>query len=130
MRRVLAALILAAGLLGGASRGDEIVLLDFSRPLAEGEWGDLRTPVADEKALPIDGYVEADQRRRPFARSAAYGDDLHPVKLEISGEHASSGKYSLKLTYSGGRFPTVTTSSLPIGSLTDIQGFYAEVTAP
>ena len=35
-----------------------------------------------------------------------------PVKIELSTEHATSGKHSLKLTFAGGAWPTVTTTQV------------------
>jgi outer membrane protein assembly factor BamB len=50
------------------------------------------------------------------------------VKTERSREHATSNKYSMKLTFSGGRFPTVTTPC-PIADWTGFKAFKADVTA-
>jgi hypothetical protein len=35
-----------------------------------------------------------------------------PVKMELSDEHAASGRHSLKLTFAGGQWPTVTTTDV------------------
>jgi hypothetical protein len=35
------------------------------------------------------------------------------AKWELSTEHATSGKHSLKITFAGGRWPTVTTTQVP-----------------
>ena len=51
-----------------------------------------------------------------------------PVKIELSGENAASGKRCLKLTFSGGKYPTVTTHS-PLEDWTVYNSFKADVTA-
>src|SRR4051812_2507739 len=50
------------------------------------------------------------------------------VKLERLDKHATSGKHSLKLTFAGGHFPTVTSAS-PIADWTGCKAFKADVTA-
>jgi len=50
-----------------------------------------------------------------------------PVKIELSKEHATSGKHSLKLTFSGGNWPTVTTTKVP-DDWSAFQTFKADVT--
>jgi hypothetical protein len=50
-----------------------------------------------------------------------------PVKLERVAEHATSGKHSLKLTFAGGRWPTVTTTRV-IDDFSPYQTFHADVT--
>jgi len=51
-----------------------------------------------------------------------------PVKIELSGENAASGKRCLKLTFSGGKYPTVATHS-PLEDWTVYNSFKADVTA-
>jgi hypothetical protein len=50
-----------------------------------------------------------------------------PVRLERVPEHATSGTQSLKLTFAGGRWPTITTTSVPDDWL-PYQTFLADVT--
>jgi len=50
------------------------------------------------------------------------------VRRDLSGEHVTSGKASLKLTFAGGRFPTVTTPA-PVADWTGFKAFKADVTA-
>jgi hypothetical protein len=50
-----------------------------------------------------------------------------PVKIELSTENATSGKHSLKLTFAGGRWPTITTTQIP-DDWTPWQTFQADVT--
>jgi hypothetical protein len=52
-----------------------------------------------------------------------------PVKLELAAEHATSGKHSLKLTYAGGRLPTVGTDAVPVADWSGYKTFRADVTA-
>ena len=42
----------------------------------------------------------------------AAGDKEPPVKIEQSADHATAGKHSLKLTFAGGRWPTVATEGV------------------
>src|SRR5262245_42573195 len=35
------------------------------------------------------------------------------AKIALSTDHATSGKHSLKITYAGGRWPTITTTKVP-----------------
>jgi hypothetical protein len=51
-----------------------------------------------------------------------------PVKLEIAAGNATSGKHSLRLTFAGGQWPTVTTTRVP-GDWLPYQTFKADITA-
>jgi hypothetical protein len=66
----------------------ERVLYDFEDAADLASWSNLS----------IENPAEADQRIRKEP----------PVKVELSAEHVSSGKSSLKLTFEGGAWPTVT----------------------
>jgi len=66
----------------------ERVLFDFEEAADLADWSNLA----------IENPAEADRRIRQEP----------PVRLELSPEHASSGRSSLKLTFSGGAWPTVT----------------------
>src|SRR5438552_18264731 len=50
-----------------------------------------------------------------------------PAKIELSTEHATSGGHSLKITFAGGRWPTITTTRVPTDWL-PYQSFKADVT--
>src|SRR5262249_23863333 len=50
-----------------------------------------------------------------------------PIKAERSTDHATSGKHSLKLTFAGGTWPTLTTTRVP-PDWTAYQTFKADVT--
>jgi hypothetical protein len=50
-----------------------------------------------------------------------------PAKIELSPEHATSGKRSLKLTFAGGSWPTITTTQVPDDWL-PYQMFEADIT--
>ena len=50
-----------------------------------------------------------------------------PARFELSTEHATSGKHSLKITFAGGRWPTLTTTQVPADWLPH-QTFKADVT--
>jgi hypothetical protein len=51
-----------------------------------------------------------------------------PAKIELSGEHATRGEHSLKISFAGGRWPTVTTTAVP-GDWMPYWTFKADVTA-
>src|SRR6185436_1871651 len=85
--RLLALLLL----LSPASQdpGDRL-LFDFEQTGEAGRWTNLE--IADP--------AQADKRIQKEP----------PVRVELSPEHATSGGKSLKLTFAGGRWPTVATS--------------------
>jgi hypothetical protein len=51
-----------------------------------------------------------------------------PAKIELSAENASRGKHSLKITFAGGRWPTITTTEV-LGDWMPYSTFRADVTA-
>jgi hypothetical protein len=51
-----------------------------------------------------------------------------PVRIEPSTDHATSGKHSLKLTYAGGNWPTITTTPI-VDDWLPYQTFEADITA-
>lgn len=51
-----------------------------------------------------------------------------PVRVELSADHATSGSHSLKLTFAGGTWPTITTESVSQDWL-KAKTFHADVTA-
>jgi hypothetical protein len=51
-----------------------------------------------------------------------------PVKFELSADHTTSGKHSLKLTFAGGTWPTITTEAVSQDWLAS-KTFHADVTA-
>lgn len=71
-----------------------------------------------------------------FAGVKAWANSLHtegggkepPVKVEQSTDHAAAGKHSLKLTFAGGRWPTVGTDAVSQDWLA-FKTFKADVTA-
>jgi hypothetical protein len=97
---LLLGLSFAAGQAEPPSPADK-VLYDFEEPDALRGWSNLEVPGAKEKEP--------------------------PVKLERVAEHATSGRHSLKLTFAGGQWPTVTTAQVHDDWLTH-QTFHADVT--
>jgi len=83
--RILAVCLCLAGFRQGEG---ERVLFDFEKDSDAAAWSNLGVP------------PDADRRVK----------EEPPVKVELSEEHASSGRKSLKLTFAGGRWPTVTTA--------------------
>jgi hypothetical protein len=79
----------------------ETVLYDFETADDLKAWSNLELPDAKEKEP--------------------------PVKLELSDEHATSGKRSLKLTFARGNWPTVTTTQV-LDDWLPHQTFRADVT--
>lgn len=54
-------------------------------------------------------------------------DKEPPIKLELSNEHATWGKHSLKLTFAGGNWPTIATTNIQ-GEWLPFKTFQADVT--
>jgi hypothetical protein len=87
----------------GMARGPtEVVLFDFEDEADLKAWSNLEVEGAKEKEPPI--------------------------KLERVAEHATSGKHSLKLTFGGGHWPTITTTKV-LDDWQQYQTFLADVTA-
>jgi hypothetical protein len=87
--RLVAAFVLAAVSGGPARPADppaEKVVYDFEDPAGIKTWTDLVLPGAKDKEP--------------------------PVKVEQSADHATAGNHSLKLTFSGGRWPTIATEGV------------------
>lgn len=80
----------------------ETLLFDFEKPADLKVWSNLQLP---------DG-----KQQEP------------PVKIELSAENATRGKHSLKLTFAGGRWPTITTTDVPADWM-PYWTFQADVTA-
>lgn len=87
--------------LGGQERPPEKVLFDFESPAEVAAWSNLDLPDAKSKEP--------------------------PVKIAFSGEHATSGKGCLKLTFAGGKWPTATTTQV-LDEWVGYQTFSADVT--
>ena len=105
MRKILLIAVIALLQTGGAS-GEEpssMVLYDFEAKDALAGWENLVLPQSQE--------------REPA------------VNLEQATEHATVGKQSLKLTFAGGNWPTVTTTKVDDAWLR-YQTFHADVFAP
>jgi hypothetical protein len=106
MRHVLAIFLSLAGftILSGAdpkAAPAEKLIFDFEDPADLKAWSNLDLPDAKVKEP--------------------------PAKLELSTENVTSGKHSLKITFSGGAWPTITTTQVP-DDWTPYQTFKADVT--
>ena len=102
MKKLLCWLFLLAIVLqSGAAQPakEDLLLFDFEDPADVKVWSNLELP----------------KDREP------------PIKLELSAEHATSGKHSLKLTFAGGRWPTITTTNIQ-GEWLPYKSFQADVT--
>ena len=71
---------------GSKPEPKEILLFDFERPADLKAWSNLVLPGTKDKEP--------------------------SVKIELSAENATRGKHSLKLTFAGGRWPTITTTEV------------------
>jgi hypothetical protein len=80
----------------------EVVLSDFEDPADWKAWSNFELPDAKQK--------------EPAA------------KIELSTENATRGKHSLKITFAGGGWPTITTTAVPEDWMA-YETFYADVTA-
>jgi hypothetical protein len=80
----------------------ETLLFDFERPADLTVWSNLMLPDVRQKEPPI--------------------------KIELSGDNATRGKQSLKLTFAGGHWPTITTTDVPADWM-PYWTFRADVTA-
>lgn len=96
---------LGLALLLAAPQEGPRVLFDFEKDGDLAAWSPLGVPAGADRRV----------REEP------------PVRIELTGEHAASGSRSLKLTFSGGRWPTVTTA-VPREDWMPYQRLTAEVT--
>src|SRR6516164_4712174 len=104
MRIFLSFVVLAPFLAGAVSAADRPpvkVLFDFEEESDLKVWTNLELPGAKEKEP--------------------------PAKIELSTEHATSGKRSLKITYAGGTWPTITMTQV-LDDWLPYQTFLADVT--
>ena len=104
MRIFLSFVVLAPFLAGAVSAADRPpvkVLFDFGEETDLRAWANLELPGAKEKEP--------------------------PAKLELSTEHVKSGKRSLKITFAGGTWPTITTTQV-LDDWLPYQTFLADVT--
>jgi hypothetical protein len=93
----------------GAARAEDKVLFDFEDAAALKDWSAL---ALDEKS------------KLPGAHEPA-------AKWELSTEGATSGKQALKITFDGGKWPTLTTTAVPLAEnwvAQKFQTFKADVT--
>jgi hypothetical protein len=88
------------------------VLFDFESPGDLNDWSALTPQVAAEQD--------------PKGQSSDAKPQPAP-KLELSGEHATSGGHALKLTFSAGPWSTITTTRVP-GDWSAWLSFHADVT--
>jgi hypothetical protein len=93
--------LMALALLVQPAAPAEKVLFDFENEADLKAWSNLALPDAREKEP--------------------------PVRLERVAEHATSGKHSLKLTFAGGHWPTITTTQV-LDDWLPYQTFKADVT--
>lgn len=100
-RFCLAAALIVTGVAASPLAADEALLYDFEDSSALDGWSNLELPEAADKEP--------------------------AVKLAIVPDHATTGQSSLELTFSGGQFPTATTTQV-LGDWLPYQTFKADVT--
>lgn len=98
---LLVPLFLAAGAAATGDKPADKVLFDFEDPADLKAWSNLDAPDAKVKEP--------------------------PVKIELATEHATAGKHSLKLTFAGGNWPTITTTQV-LDDWLPYQTFTADIT--
>jgi len=120
-------MLLWLGLTVATAAAGERVLFDFAEPGCEKAWSNI-----DIYALrQAEAKAEAEARAKagqPAARLPAALPAEPPVKIERSEHGTGSGRYALKLTFAGGRFPTVSAKS-PLEDWRPYKSFRAEATA-
>ncbi|MDB5307375.1 MAG: hypothetical protein JWO38_1577 [Gemmataceae bacterium] len=86
-------------------------------------------PAADEPAdrVQYDFEAPADVKAWSNLEPAGARDQEPPARIEQSTDHATAGKHTLKLTFAGGRWPTVTTDQVTQDWLS-FKTFKADVT--
>jgi hypothetical protein len=82
-------------------------------------------PPAQEKVL-FD-FEEATDLQAWSSLELPEGPEEPPIQFELSAENATSGQHSLKITFAGGNWPTITTSQVPDDWM-PFQTFKADVT--
>ena len=85
-------------------------------------------PKAAEETLLFDFEEQADLKAWSNLELPEDKAKEPPAKIELSTENATRGKQSLKLTFAGGRWPTITTTQIPADWM-PYWTFKADVTA-
>ena len=119
-------LVLSTGL---SALADSKVLFDFEDAAAVKAWSNANVYALREAEV----KAAADARSATNAAAPAYKPPASipsepPVQIEQSTENAPAGQHSFKLTFAGGRMPTVSIAS-PLADWTPYKTFRAEVTA-
>ena len=128
----LSAVVCAWLVATGIAAAEEKMLFDFESDPAIQAWTNVDVPALRE----AEGRADVEARRKAAADPATVPDyrppnppptKEPPVQIESSPENATSGQRSLKLTFGGGRFPTISTAS-PVADWTAYKSFRADVT--
>ncbi len=128
--------LVAAGMLllcGRPAQAEEKVLYDFEDEGELKSW--TPTNLAELREAARKALFERLAREKGAAAPHYQPPNPLPapepaIKLELSPDHATSGKHSLKLTYAGGKLPTVGTGAISITDWSAYKTFRADVTAP
>ncbi len=111
---------------------EEKVLMDFKEPGEVKNWSPTNLDELREAANKA--FFEKLATTKGDKLSA-YRPPQHPpapeppVKLELATEHATPGKHNLKLTYAGGKLPTVGTDKITVDDWSPYKTFQADVFA-
>jgi len=117
--RSIGTTLLLSGLAAGMAAAGDRVLFDFQEPGCEKAWSNI-----DIYAL---RQAEA-KAGQPAATLPAALPAEPPVKIEQGERSAAGGRHALKLTFAGGRLPTVSAKS-PLENWLPYKSFRAEATA-
>ena len=112
--------LVAVGMLflaGRAAFAEEHVLFDFEDEGCVRAWSGIDVYALREAEAKAAG-----------AKPAAPVPPEPPVKIEWTSSDATHGKHALKLTFAGGRFPTISATS-PLDDWRPFKSFHADVTA-
>ncbi len=116
-----------------SARAEEKVLFDFENEADAKAWANVDIYALREAETKAGIAAVAKAASNP-ATVPVYRPQTPPpaaepeVKLHLTSDGATSGKQAMKLTFAGGRMPTISTTS-PLDDWRGYKGFAADVTA-
>lgn len=116
-----------------AAMGEEKVLFDFEDQADAKAWANIDIyavrEVEAKDAIAAVAKAATNPATVPVYRPPAPAPAKEPdVKVELTSEGATSGKQAMKLTFAGGRMPTISTKP-PLDDWRPYKAFTADVTA-